>query len=170
MKIRRQTVAMKQDMVYIPLNELITRVLRGRIRLREINQPHVKVIKTYILSNLENKKVFLPPLVGHLEHGSIAQCLDGEISIIDGSHRLKAYVQIHQLALKTIHRMDEHERNKAFQILEVFKNSILPIQLHEGLTIEEQHQFYLDLNLLRNQTSIKKRKCEKNIGHEKTLG
>jgi len=116
----------------------------GRIRLRETSQPHVKSIKDYILSNLETKHMLLAPLVGHQEDGSF-QC-DGDISVIDGSHRLKAYVQLKQLALRTIHRKEEHDRREAFRILELLETTHLPFQLFEGLTIEEQHQLYLDLN------------------------
>ncbi|MGM0901807.1 MAG: hypothetical protein ACQEXB_12025 [Bacillota bacterium] len=168
MRGRHQALALRQDIFYILMNELITRVVGGKIRLREISQPHVVSIKNYILTNLENKNVHIPPLVGHLEHGSL--CFEGNISIIDGSHRLKACVQLQQLAINTIDRKGELERQKAFQVLDVFEHTNLPIQLHEGLTVEEQHQYYLDLNSLREQTSGDKHIGEEDNGHDQTLG
>jgi DNA sulfur modification protein DndB len=169
MRGRHQPLAMKQDIFYISMNELISMVVGGRIRLREISQPHVKSIKDYILTNLENKHVLLPPLVGHQEPGSF-RC-DGDISIIDGSHRLKAYVQLKQLALRTIHRKEEEDnRQETFRILEIFETTHLPIQLFEGLTIEEQHQLYLDLNFMGNQVPGGTRKSKEGNGHSKTLG
>jgi DNA sulfur modification protein DndB len=158
MRSGHQPLALKQDIFYISINELICLVVGGRIRLREISQPHLKSIKDYILTNLENKHVLFPPLVGHQEYGSF-RC-DGDISIIDGSHRLKAYVQLKQLALRTINRKEEDNRQEAFRILELFETNNLPIQLFEGLTIEEQNQLYLDLNFLRKQAPGGKRKGE----------
>ncbi|MBY0099426.1 hypothetical protein [Mesobacillus maritimus] len=144
MRSRHQPLTMKQDIFYLSINELIHMVEGGRIKLKETSQPHVKSIKDYILRNLETKHMLLAPLVGHQENGSL-RC-NGDITIIDGSHRLKAYVQLKQLALRTIHKKEEHDRREAFRILELFEKTMLPIQIFEGLTNEEQHQLYLDLN------------------------
>jgi DNA sulfur modification protein DndB len=168
MRGRHDALVQKQDSFYISMNEIITRILRGKIRLREISQPHVGSIKNYILTNLENKEVHIRPLVGHLEHGNLWD--EGDISIIDGSHRLRAYVQLQQLAINTIERKDEQERAQALQVLGVFKQTVLPIQLHEGLTVEEQHQYYLELNSLNKHNSGGTRKGVEEVRHEKTLG
>lgn len=160
---RHQAMALRQNHFYISINELVNRVLRGKIRLRETSQPHVVSIKNYILNNLENNEVHIPPLVGHLEYGSL--CFKGEISIIDGSHRLKAFVQLHQFAIYSIARKDEQERERALQVLEIFDHTVIPIQLYEGLTVEEQQQFYLDLHSFRKQTS-----GEKQLGKTKPPG
>ncbi len=168
MRGSHQALAQRQDTFYISMNEIITRVLGGNIRLREISQPHLVSIKNFIVNNLENKEAHIRPLVGHLEHGSL--CLDGGIQIIDGSHRLKACVQLQQLAIKIIERKDEQENELAIKVLGVFNHTVIPIQIHEGLTVEQQQQFYLELNSLSKQNAGGTRKGEEEVGHEKPLG
>lgn len=148
--------SVKQELFHLPMNELIHRVQVGRITLREISQPRVKAIKDYILTNLAAQQVYFPTLIGHLEEGSLIHGCKGDIAIIDGSHRLKAFVQLHQQALKTMKGSDEHKKNQAVEVLKVFETTVLAIQLHEGLTLEQIHQFYLDLNSLKKKTTIRK--------------
>lgn len=156
MKESSPTLAVKQALFYLPMNILIDRVQSGKITLREVNQHRVKDIKNYILLNMPTHQVFFPSLVGHLEDGGLLQGDDGHISMIDGSHRLKAYVQLQQEAQKIIKGNDEHGKKLAFEILEGFAHTKLGIQLHRDLTVEQINQFYFDHNLLKKKMLISK--------------
>ena len=128
------------------ISNLINGILNGKIILREVWQPHVKEIKQYILTNIERQQICFPSIVAHMDEGSLNSELNGQLSIIDGSHRLKAFIQIYELAQKKLKGTDHQEVKRAYELLALLDNNTLQIQLFEGFTLEEKHQFYLDLN------------------------
>jgi hypothetical protein len=144
-----------QELFCLSLSDLIDWVQIGRISLKEVSQRNVKSIKDTILKNLDTHKMFFSILVGHVEEGDLLHN-EGDISIIDGSYDVKACVQLYQNALKAIQGNDEHEKKKAIVVLGFFENTMIGIQLHKGLTLEQKHQYYLDQHSVKKKTSIRK--------------
>lgn len=146
-------LAEKQELFCLSLSDLIDRVQIGRITLKEVSQRHVKSIKDHILNMLETNQMVFFALVGHVEEGDLLHN-KGDISIMEGSYHVKACVQLHQKALKAIKGNDVHEKKKATVVLEFFENTIIGIQLHRELTLEEKHQYYLDQHSIKKKPSI----------------
>jgi hypothetical protein len=146
-------LAEEQELLCLPLCDLIDRVQIGRVSLKDVSQRHVKAIKDTILKNLDSHKMFFSILVGHVEKGDQLHN-EGDISIIEGSYHVKACVQLHQNALRVIQGNDEHEKKKAIVILRFFENTKIGIQLHKGLTLEQAHQYYLDQHSLKKKTRV----------------
>jgi hypothetical protein len=151
----------EQELFYLSLSDLIARVQTGRISLKEVSQRNVKSLKDNILKNLDAHKMFFSILVGHVEEGDLLHN-EGDISIIEGSYHVKACVQLHQNALKAIEGNDEHEKKKAIVVLELFENTKIGIQLHKGLTLEQEHQYYLDQHSIKKKSRIGKWEFQSN--------
>lgn len=144
-------------MISMTIKELTKRIQEGLIILRETSQPHVRSIKRYIFENVQNGEVYFPPLVAHLDDGILENGITGVMTIIDGSHRLKAFVQLEEMMHKAINSDNEDEIKGGYNLLYLFENTKLALQIFEGFTSEEKDQLYIDLNSKGKKVSLSKR-------------
>jgi DNA sulfur modification protein DndB len=138
------------------VRELTTGVTRGKVNFREVNHPQVRAIKRYIFDSAEKEQVYFTPLVANLEERELEDGLNGKISIIDGSHRLKAFMQL-EMMMKEINSDNEDEVKKGYKLLTLLNNTKLCIQVFEGFSSEEKDQLYIDLNTKGKKVSLSKR-------------
>jgi DNA sulfur modification protein DndB len=131
---------------HVSIKELMNRVAIGSMLVREVKKHHVKSVRQYIMENVESKSVYLPSLVFHLNHGSLDEWRQGEISVIDGSHRIVACIQLNELAQKIVKGTDQELSKKAGRFLTEFHSTHFAVQLYQGYTKEERDQLYLDFN------------------------
>jgi DNA sulfur modification protein DndB len=155
--IIHQVFSKKQTMITLTIRELTKRVIDGRVLLREVSQPHVRSIKRYIFDNVQTGQVYFPSFVAHLEEGELVDGVDGVLSIIDGSHRIKALVQLEEMMHKALNSEKEDDLKKGYKIQYLFEHTLLSFQTFEGFTVEEKDQLYIDLNTKGKKVSLSKR-------------
>ncbi|MCM3585007.1 hypothetical protein M3182_04505 [Mesobacillus maritimus] len=145
------------SMTFIPVPELTHLFSEGKIKLREVCPAHVKSLKHYILNNLEQQQVFLSPLIAHVDEGNVHEWKKENLSMIDGSHRIKAIVQLNEILKLKSQGEDLYQKREREALLNILEDSAIPIQLYSGLPLKNQNQLYLDINALEQQiSSIKK--------------
>lgn len=137
----------KQGLYLASLSSLIQRVQERTIILREVNPCHVRNFKQYILSYDEKQPLYIPPLIGHLDEGSLKDGFEGRISMIEGSHRLKGFVQLFETLEK---KKNEQETETASPLLIMLQHTMITMQLYEGLQDEERDQLYVNLHTSEN--------------------
>ena len=71
----------KQAMLTMNITELVKRVSEGTILIREVNHTHVRAIKRYIFDNCHNGQVYFPPIVAHLDEGTLEGGANGILSL-----------------------------------------------------------------------------------------
>ena len=147
----------KQTMITMSIRELVKRVTEGTIVLREVSQHHVRAIKRYIFDNAQKGQIYFPPIVAHLDEGNLQDGADGVLSIIDGSHRIKAFIQTEELVHKAVNSENEEEMKKGYKLLYLLDNTQMALQIFEGFTLEEKDQLYIDLNTKGKKVSLSKR-------------
>lgn len=152
-----QVFSKKQTILCLSIREVNKRISQRKIKLREVNQPHVRAIKRYIFDSAESGQVYFPPIVGNVDKGYFPDWKDGEISIIDGSHCLMAFFQLEEMMQKAINSEEEEEIRKGYFLLNLFEQTMIAIQLFEGFSQAERNQLYIDLNTKGKKVSLSKR-------------
>lgn len=147
----------KQTMTTMPILELTKRVEEGTIRLRETNQMHVRAIKRYIVENAQQGQLYFPPIVAHLDAGHLADGVNGVLSIVDGSHRVKAFIQVVETMQKAINSEQAEDMKQGYKLHYLIENSRLALQIFEGFSKEEKDQLFIDLNTKGKKVSMSKR-------------
>ncbi|MEH6941350.1 DNA sulfur modification protein DndB [Bacillus sp. JJ722] len=147
----------KQRMIAISIKELNKMFEAGNITIRETNQAHVRRIKDYMLENALDNNIYFPPLVATLPNSEIELENPKYIQIIDGSHRLKAIIQVNELIQKAIKNENAEMIKKGYKLLSIIDQTSIAIQLIGELSIEESNQLYIDLNTKGKKVSLSKR-------------
>lgn len=126
---------------------------KNKIKLRPVKQYQVSEIKKYILNNIHEQNIYLPPLVATTNetHKNKPQSLN----IIDGSKRLMALKQIPPVLDM---RLKNDERLKETYLAEAeIKNTSIAVQVYENLNEKEQDQLYIDFNTKGKKVTVSKR-------------
>jgi len=142
-------MAVRQEVIAIPIPTLVQMVEEGKMELRDVNQAQVRSIKKYIEEAFRKKQVYFPPLVAHvnLENNS-------KLKLIDGSKRTAALVQLYKTNKKMLaYNEDDKERVKLDILLH---ETEMGVQLFSGLTVEEQDQLYIDFNTKGKKVALSK--------------
>lgn len=147
----------KQRMIAISIKELKKMFEAGNIMIRETNQAHVRRIKDYMLENALNNTIYFPPFVATVPNSEIELENPKRLHIIDGSHRLKAIIQVKELIQKAIKNENADMIKKGYKLLNVIDQTSIAIQLIGDLSIEESNQLYIDLNTKGKKVSLSKR-------------
>lgn len=148
--------AKRRTMELFSLTDLVNLYKNGQIEIRETQQVRVRFIKRYLLSNVIEENIYLPPLVANMKKG-IREDLDTiELSIIDGSQRMKAFVQLEDEIVKALNQNDT-KANQAYKLMQMLKDTKIAVQMFDNLTEEEEAQLFLDLNLKGKKVALSKR-------------
>lgn len=135
------------------ISDLIKMMKGGQIRTRPVKQYQVREMKKYILANINDNNVYLPPIVASAD--KIGSGYPEKLDIIDGSKRLTALEQIPQ---EIEFRLQNDEGLKETYLAEaVLNNSSLGFQVYEGLSKKEQDQLFIDFNTKGKKVAISKR-------------
>jgi DNA sulfur modification protein DndB len=129
----------------------------GQVSLREINKLQVRAIKRYILENANSERIYFPPIVADVKEGSLAKGKPNEMTIIDGTQRLKALCQIEELGYRAIKSEKEEDIKKGYKLLHFLEVSRIAVLLFESLSIDEADQLYIDLNTKGKKVALSKR-------------
>ncbi|MGM9923252.1 MAG: DNA sulfur modification protein DndB [Bacillus sp. (in: firmicutes)] len=144
-------------MISLPLKKLIESVNQGTITIRETNQAHVRRIKDYILENAADDDIYFPPMVATLSDSEIKLENPVHFTIIDGSHRVKAIVQLEDVIQKAIKNEQPDTIKKGYKLSHIIDHTSIAIQLIGGLCTEEINQLYIDLNTKGKKVPLSKR-------------
>lgn len=147
----------KQTIMTYTVEELTEMLQNERLILRETNKVQVRMIRKYIIDNIMTGDIYMPPLVALVSDGRLLDEKVQSLIIIDGSHRLKALLQLESMITKLINSEDELERKKGFQLHYSIADVELCIQVFEGLTTTEMDQLYIDLNTKGKKVALSKR-------------
>lgn len=148
----------KQAFVSYSLQELMNMQKRNDIELREKNQTQIRAIRKYIINNSINGHIFLPPIVAMLPEGEVlANGKPSRLSIIDGSQRMLALLQLENIASNLINSQDDYDLRKGFELHYLLKEIQIAVQVFEGLTVDEANQMFIDLNTKGKKVSLSKR-------------
>ncbi|KYC89948.1 hypothetical protein MXL46_10125 [Heyndrickxia sporothermodurans] len=148
----------KQTIVTYSINELKQMYDDGTLKLKEVQQHQVREIKKYITENATGGHIFFPPLVANTEVGALLRdSKPTKLSIIDGTQRIKAFLQLEEFIAKALKSDNPVESKLGFKLRYVLSNTELALQLFEGLSQKEEDQLYIDLNTKGKKVSLSKR-------------
>ena len=86
----RQVFDKRQAIYVYELPDLLQMLDEDKLKMRETSKEQVRQIRSYIVDNLLNNDVFLPPLVATTSDASLADQAPTGLKIIDGSYRAYA--------------------------------------------------------------------------------
>ncbi|MGN7178243.1 DNA sulfur modification protein DndB [Cytobacillus sp. SAFR-174] len=147
----------RQTFIALPVSELVKMHKEKKLILRDTNQLQVRRIKKYVFSNAAGGEIYMPPLVAAAEKGMLGGQTPGGLRIVDGSHRMKALLQLEdQIYMSMKSEKDEEIRN-AYHLQYLLEKTEISIQVLEGLSINEENQLFIDLNTKGKQVALSKR-------------
>lgn len=147
----------RQTFITFPVSELVRMHKEGQLALRETNQLHVRRIKKYIFSNAAGGEIFLPPLVASVKKGMLDGQTPANLRIVDGSHRMKALLQLEDQIFMSMKSEDDADIRNAYHLQYLLEQTELAVQVLEGLSQEEEDQLFIDLNTKGKQVALSKR-------------
>lgn len=155
MLLIHQLFEKKQAVVTYTITELVDLMDAGHIQPRDVMQRNVKLIKEYILSNIESGHVYLPPIVAGVKDETLEE-KPQELLIIDGSARLKAIHQLKDYLDDDIDGDSPEEIRHKYAKHKALKDTSLSVQLFEGLSREEMDQLFVDMNSKGKKVALSK--------------
>lgn len=138
------------------VKDLLKLMSEKKIKLIDVPQDRVRMVKNYIVDNILSNEVYLPPLV--VSVNSIDQKIDhlNEMKIIDGNARLKAFSQI-QAIVESKDMSTDFDEIRQGEALRFFLNEgYIALQLVEGLSNDEYYQAYIDFNTKGKKVALSK--------------
>ncbi|WP_194841422.1 DNA sulfur modification protein DndB [Sporosarcina obsidiansis] len=147
----------KQTIVVYSVKELTEMLADERLVLRDINKGQVLMIRRYIVDNIEEEQIYLPPIVARIESGSLDDGKPDKLIIIDGTQRVKALTQLEAATSRLINSEDPKEQKRGFTLHYMLHDIQVAVQIFEGLTTSEADQLYIDLNTKGKKVSLSKR-------------
>lgn len=147
----------KQTIVNYKVKDLLKMLSENRLTLRETNKVQVRMIRKYLFDNILTKEIYMPPIVAMLKKGSLSDGKPTQLTIIDGSQRLKALSQLGVMISKAIQSEDEEERKKGFKLNYSLDEVEVAVQIFEGFSTAEANQLYIDLNTKGKKVALSKR-------------
>ncbi|MBS4223337.1 DNA sulfur modification protein DndB [Lederbergia citrea] len=139
----------QQSITSYTIEELEKMYMEGRVELRETNKLQVRQIRRYILDNAHEERIYFPPIVAYKK--------DGKLFIIDGTQRIRAFIQLYELIFKGIKSDNHQEVKNATRLMEMMKDTQIAIQIFEGLSEKEANQMYVDFNTKGKKVALSKR-------------
>lgn len=155
--IIEQVFEKKQMMVSYTLNELTEMLAEGRLFLREVNKGQVLQIRRYVVDNILEEQIYMPPIIAMLPSGALHDGKPTELKIIDGTQRMKALTNLHSATDRMTNSDDSLEQKKGFALFYMLDQVQVAVQVFEGLTQKEADQLYIDLNTKGKKVSLSKR-------------
>lgn len=149
----------RQMFITYPIQQLIEMHKNGRLELRETNQLQVRKIKKYLMSNAASKEIYFPPMVAAIKAADYEgqKQKPAEIRLADGSHRMKAFIQLEDQIFNCLKSSNDDEIRNAYHLQYMLESTEIAVQLIEGLTKEEEDQLYIDLNTKGKEVALSKR-------------
>ena len=84
----------KQTIINYKVKDLLGMLSEDRLTLRETNKVQVRMIRKYIFDNILTEQIYMPPIVAMLKDGDLSDGKPYELTIIDGSQRMKRYLRL----------------------------------------------------------------------------
>ncbi|UOE53553.1 DNA sulfur modification protein DndB [Cytobacillus oceanisediminis] len=147
----------RQSFITLSVSELVRMHKDGRLILRDTNQLQVRRIKKYIFSNAAGGEIYLPPLVAAVKEGTLGGEIPDSLSIVDGSHRMKALLQLEDQIFMSMKSEKDEEIKNAYHLQYLLEKTEVAIQVLEGLSTEDENQLFIDLNTKGKQVALSKR-------------
>lgn len=155
--IIEQVFEKKQMMVTYMADELAAMLEDGRLVLREVNKGQVLQIRRYILDNILEEQIYMPPIIAMLPEGSLDEGKPAKLTIIDGTQRMRALTHLRSAITRLTNSDDPLEQKKGFALFYMLDQVQVAVQVFEGLTQKEADQLYIDLNTKGKKVSLSKR-------------
>lgn len=149
--------AKRQTIISYSLRELQDMYLEGRITIRDVSQYRVRAIKKYIIDNVNKENIYFPPLIACVNEGGLDKGKPANFVIIDGSTRMKAFIQLEDLIMKAINSEKKPAVKAGYKLLHSFDEIEIAVQIFEGLSEREIDQLYIDLNTRGKKVALSKR-------------
>lgn len=99
----------------------------------------------------------MPPLVAAAEEGMLGGQTPGGLRIVDGSHRMKALLQLEDQIFMSMKSEKDEEIRNAYYLQYLLEKTEISIQVLEGLSMDEENQLFIDLNTKGKQVALSKR-------------
>ncbi|MBG9587081.1 DNA sulfur modification protein DndB [Cytobacillus firmus] len=147
----------RQTFIALPVSELVKMHKEKMLILRDTNQLQVRRIKKYIFSNAAGGEIYMPPLVAAAEEGMLGGQPPGGLRIVDGSHRMRAILQLEDQIFMSMKSEKDDEIRNAYHLQYLLEKTEISIQVLEGLSIDEENQLFIDLNTKGKQVALSKR-------------
>ncbi|QQZ07685.1 DNA sulfur modification protein DndB [Heyndrickxia vini] len=147
----------RQTIISYSLKEIKCMFAEDRLVFKEVRQSQVRSIKKYIFENAHKQQVYFPPIVASVDKAQLGKKKPQKLTIIDGSKRIKALLQLDDMIAKAIKSDNDEEAKKAFMLMYSLKETEFAFQIFEGLTKLESDQLYIDLNTKGKKVSLSKR-------------
>lgn len=147
----------KQTMVVYSVKELTDMLENERLALREVNEGQARMIRRYILENVVQEQIYLPPIVAAIERGSLEDGRPDSLIVIDGTQRMKAFSQLGGAVSRMTSSDDAAEQKQGFTLHYMLNKIQVAVQVFEGLSSKEMDQLYIDLNTKGKKVSLSKR-------------
>ncbi|MBN8203104.1 DNA sulfur modification protein DndB [Bacillus sp. NTK034] len=147
----------RQTFITLRVSELFKMHKGGRLILRDTNQLQVRRIKKYIFLNAAGGEIYLPPLVATVEAGMVEKQIPNKLNIVDGSHRMKALLQLEDQIFMSMKSEKDDEVRNAYHLQNLLEKTDFAIQVLEGLSKDEENQLFIDLNTKGKQVALSKR-------------
>lgn len=146
----------KQALFTYSIPELMEMENEGRLETRTTRKENVRKLRSYITDNYSTGDIYLPPLVASCQEGEL-EGKPTQLVIIDGNHRLKAFLQLETYILRGMSSVNDVEYSEAINLRRVLDTIEVPFQIFEGLSIEEVNQLYIDHNRKGKKVGLSKR-------------
>lgn len=146
----------KQALFTYSIPELMEMENAGRLETRTTRKENVRKLRSYITENYSTGDIYLPPLVASCQEGEL-DVKPSRLVIIDGNHRLKAFLQLETYIMKGMSSVNDVEYSKAINLRRVLDTIKVPFQIFEGLSIDEVNQLYIDHNRKGKKVGLSKR-------------
>ncbi|MCH7320660.1 hypothetical protein LZ480_02065 [Solibacillus sp. MA9] len=148
----------KQTFLFYSIEEFLHMAQLNNLKLRNTNPTHVNKIRKYVVDNFMKESIYFPPIVACLEAGETIQTEKPmQLTVIDGSSRIKALTDFDHMILKLISDDDEKNQRKGFFLKYRLKEMKIAVQIFEGLSEEEINQLYIDMNSKGKKVALSKR-------------
>ncbi|MGY6211371.1 DNA sulfur modification protein DndB [Cytobacillus firmus] len=147
----------RQTFIALPVSELVKMHKEKKLILRDTNQLQVRRIKKYIFSNAAGGEIYMPPLVAAAEEGMLGGQPPGGLRIVDGSHRMRAILQLEDQIFMSMKSEKDEEIRNAYHLQYLLEKTEISIQVLEGLSKDEENQLFIDLNTKGKQVALSKR-------------
>lgn len=134
----------RKTLICVTLKELTDSFREGRVMTKRVIPSRVSTIKRLLVENANLQPFYFSPIIAHMENGVLEHELNGKITIIDGTQRVHAFVDLAMLMEKNIHSMINHEADIAWKNYYLMENWRIPILIFEGLSKTEQHNFSVE--------------------------
>ncbi|MGQ3479458.1 DNA sulfur modification protein DndB [Paenibacillus sp. TY11] len=148
----------KQSIELFKIKDLLKYVAEDKVKFFDVSQTRIRAIRNYIVENILNNEIYLPPLV-------VARYSEGEnendpfsegLTIIDGNGRLLALSQISTVIDQKQKSIDPKELAQSESLRIFIDESSIALQIYEGLNQEEIMQAYVDFNTKGKKVALSK--------------